>query len=427
MKRVLIFLFLIIILAASSVSAVELQFTKDSPNFNQGETLISVASGNFIDQITSNNILFYQDHVRIPMDFEVSKIGDDFYIYALLSNKPEGNYSMRINDVSYTKVLEIVDDELIQNFTISNATVDFYVTPGFVKTSEDFYLDVQNIQDASITINVDSSLASSSNSVSLSSGELKRINFDLDSNTNETIGRVNLSSGNTAYSVPLFVEKKSSSSEVQGLAFRIEPRIVNVSLATNSSTERILYLINYGSEGAKNITFSIPPALNPYITISPRTISNFEKDDTEKITISIISGTSASSIQGTIKAVSNNGFETTLDIFLEFIPGYVPPEGTTDESSSNTEILTTCAQLEGTLCDSDKVCSIDTIQTGDKEKKLCCPRSGVCETPESSGSTGTIIGWSIILVVIVLLFWFFNKYKKVRPKVDVLKIGRGQK
>ncbi|MBU2503800.1 MAG: hypothetical protein KJ879_01985, partial [Nanoarchaeota archaeon] len=264
------------------------------------------------------------------------------------------------------------------------------------------------------------------------SGELKRINFGLDSNTNETIGRVNLSSGNTVYSVPLSVEKESSSSEVQGLAFRIEPQIINVSLATDSSTERILYLLNYGSEEAKNITFSIPSSLSSYISISPETINNFGKDDIEKITISIISGANASSVQGTIKAVSNNsGFETTLDIYLEFILGYVPPEGTTNESSSSKGILTTCAQLGGTLCEVETVCSIDTIQTGEKEKenekKLCCPRSGVCETPSDSSSTGTIIGWAIILAVIALLAWFFKKYKKIRPKVDILKIGRGEK
>ena len=84
--------FLVTILSISLVLAVEIEFTKGSSNFSQGETLIAKISGNFLQDVTSDNIFFYRTRVRIPMVYELKEVNGDFYVYALLTGKTEGDY-----------------------------------------------------------------------------------------------------------------------------------------------------------------------------------------------------------------------------------------------------------------------------------------------------------------------------------------------
>ena len=94
MKKLIIILILLLIFPL--ISSVEFE-TKTE--FDQGETLVAVVSGNFLDQVTRDKIFFYREHVRIPVVYEVGKINDDFYIYAMLTGKEQGNYSVKIKDV----------------------------------------------------------------------------------------------------------------------------------------------------------------------------------------------------------------------------------------------------------------------------------------------------------------------------------------
>src|SRR3989304_8695254 len=107
LSTILIYLFFILI---PMVSAVEVSMNSE---FSQGETLLATFSGNFIDQIRDENVLFYRGHVKIPMIYDVVKIEDEFYVYAVLIGKTEGNYSLSIEDVRYMKGTEIVDDDII--------------------------------------------------------------------------------------------------------------------------------------------------------------------------------------------------------------------------------------------------------------------------------------------------------------------------
>ena len=54
----------------SAISAAQIDFLKNSENFSQGETLIAKVSGNFVEKPTNENVVFYREHVRIPMVYE---------------------------------------------------------------------------------------------------------------------------------------------------------------------------------------------------------------------------------------------------------------------------------------------------------------------------------------------------------------------
>ena len=154
MRREFIF-FVLVLLVFPIISAVDVEL---KTVYDQGETLIARISGNFVDQPTTNNIAFYRGHVKIPMVFDLKKIGDDFYIYALLLDKSEGEYSLRIDGVRYYRATKIVEDEIIQNFSISSQTFPFSINPGFIVTSEDFSVNIENLQDSIIIVSIESSL-----------------------------------------------------------------------------------------------------------------------------------------------------------------------------------------------------------------------------------------------------------------------------
>lgn len=408
-KLIIIFTFLLLFPMISSVEF------ETKTGFDQGETLVAVVSGNFLDQITRDNIFFYKEHVRIPVIYEVGKIEGDFYIYAMLTRKEQGNYSVVIKDVRYMKGIEITDEDIVKNFTITENTTDFSLNPGFIITSENFFLEVQNLQEERITIQIDTPEAFiSENSLELKSGEIKRINFNLNEE-GSALEEITLSSENTNYSVPVFVMSDINiTEEERRLNFKFEPHIVDVSLATDSDSKRIVYILNKG-DTIEDIFISVSPLLEPYVTVSPQKINTLEKNSTEKIEIFITSGTEEIIVEGQIFAKAEN-FTSSLILILDFIKDFIPADG-------EEEIITTCAQLDGIICSEGERCTGETASTKDG---TCCFAPAICEEiPEKQ--TGKIIGWGIVILVILLLFWFFKKYKKVKPKVDLLKIGKGKK
>jgi hypothetical protein len=145
-------LILVILFLLPIISAVEFDMKTE---FDQGETLLARVSGNFLEPILKENIFFYRGHVRIPIDYGVAKINDEFYIYALLSGKTQNNYSIEIKDVMYMKGAEISEEDIIKEFSITNNIADFSVAPGFIVTKEDFFIEVQNLQDRKINITIE--------------------------------------------------------------------------------------------------------------------------------------------------------------------------------------------------------------------------------------------------------------------------------
>jgi len=416
MKKPVIILILLSVLFFPLVSSVEFEMKTE---FNKGETLLAVVSGNFLDQITNDNILFYKGHVRIPVIYETGKINDDFYIYAMLTGKEQGNYSVIIQDVRYMKGAEITDEDIVKNFTITENTADFSLNPGFIITSDDFFLEVQNLQEKKITIQIDAPEAFiSENSLEVKSGEIKKINFRLNEevlNSSSVFEKIKLTSENTNYSVPVFITTNVTEEEKE-LSFKFEPDIISVSMATDSDSNRIIYILNTGNEDAENISISVSPLLEPYVIVSPQKINTLEKDSAEKVKIFITSGTEEAILEGQIFAKAEN-FTSSLTLTLNFIKDFIP------EKPEENVIITTCAQLSGVICGEGERCTGETNPTKDGN---CCAAPAVCEEIPKT-QTGKIIGWGIVVLVILFLLWFFKKYKKIRPKIDLLKIGKGKK
>ena len=256
-KALIIFL---VLFSFPLLTAIEIDM-KD--NFSQGETLTAKISRDFFEPVSKDNVVFYRGHVRTSIVPFVTKINNDFYIYAQLIDKSPNNYSIAIENAKYFQGSQIIEEDIIKNFSINENIADFSVDKGFVITEEDFFIEVKNLQDHEITINLGetdygegffASLFGGqgiTDSITLSPGETKKINFEINENQSE-LKTIELSTENLKYKIPVYVSLRKKQEKEKN--FRFEPSLLNVSMTTNTNAVRILYIKNIGETEIENIS-----------------------------------------------------------------------------------------------------------------------------------------------------------------------------
>jgi len=436
-------------------------------NFDQEETLITKISGNFLDNIQFENIFFYRGHVRVPILYDVAKINNEFYIYALLSQRQD-NYSLVIKNVRYYSGSKITDDNLIQNFSISNQTADFSVYPGFMVTDEDFFLKIQNLQDNSITVNVnmgttindsggffssflEEEAEEGEQTITLLSGEIKKIFFSIENFNQSTFEIIELSTGNLKYEIPVYIfglgrgvggeectpnctNKECGDDGCGGSCgtcdfgscinrecvikeiLDFSPSEINTILPTNNNETRIIYLYNLGQEDLKDIFLSVSKDLESSVFLSTEKIEKLDAGSNIEIELFIFSEEEVQ-IGGEIIAEAN-GEESSLPVELNFLKDYEP----LDEKDMYETTTKTCSEIGGVICSLNEECEGELVNA--KDDKCCL---GNCKEIQKS-STGKIIGWAIVALVVILLIWFLKtRYKGAKKPVDLLKIGSSKR
>ena len=331
-KTILILLLLMLPL----MTAVEINM-KDE--FAQGETLMAKISGNFLDQVEKENIVFYREHVKVPLEYDISKIDDEYYIYAQLGDKLPNDYSLRIENINYMQGVNIVDEDIIKSFTITEELADFKITPGFVIADESFIIEVQNLRNFKIEI-------------------------DINENQTETTGNI----FESLFSLRTFEGNiELFSEELKNLEFDL-------------GDETYFSFIELKTE---NITYEVPV----YLFVS-KIIQTEEQDESEETT--------------------EEGEESET-----------PSEEEEEIKAASTKI---CIEMNGTVCGKNEACNGTTEYAKDA---VCC--IGNCEVIEKD-NTGKIIGWSMIIIILAAVIWFFKtKYKGAKKEINLLKIAKGKK
>jgi len=426
MNKIIILIFILMLFPLAS--AVEFDMKS---NFSQGETLMAKLSGNFLKQPFKETIKFYRGHVRVPIEPNVAKINDEFYIYAKLPEN-EANYSIVIEDVKYYKGSQISEDDLVKNFSITDNIADFSVKPGFVITNDDFFIEVQNLQDYKLDIQIRTETILPSNEssggffaflfgentsdnqeeetlVTLKSGEIKKINFKTENIDQTTLKTIELSTDNLKYEIPVYVFVDELPQEHKDRDFKFDVSELNFSISTNSNITKIIYLFNTGEENLENISLIISDSLKPYVSVSIENIDELKEDKQIKIELYFESGDEESSVEGQIKAKESSGDEdiyTYLAVFLNIMEDYIPLDDEEDEEITTTK---TCSEMNGVICGHDQKCESEEVDAKDDK---CC----LTECYEIGSDTlGKIIGWLIIIGIIVFLIWFFKfKYRKAK-------------
>lgn len=405
-----LFLILFLTLTMQVISAVEFDIKE---NFNEGETLMARISGNFLEPILRENIFLYRGHIRIPLEAYVTNIEGDYYIYSQLLGKAPNNYSLSIENVRYMKGAKISDETITKNFSISNITADFLIEPGFIKTNEDFFIEVQNLQDYEVT--VDSEAGEYSESILLKSGQIKKIYFQAEKVSDSKT--IKLSTNNLSYEIPILVSFEAILKEKK---LRFEPLEFYISLSTDSDTNRIVYLYNIGDEVLENISLSVSDSLSSYVFLSKNNIEKLNKNENSRIEIYINSSDKEENPEGYIAAKTEN-ISAYVFLSLNFIKDFQP----LNDSEEPLTISQTCEELGGKICSNEKKCNEEAVYAKDG---VCC--LGKCTEPENrfEDSAGKIIGWTMVVVIVGFLVWFFaKKYRGAKRPFNLLKIARGKK
>ena len=418
-----------------------IQIDTDS-ELNRGETLVVKLSGEFYKPILENNVYFYRNtYTAVPLDFELLKIEGDYYISASTLTKTPGNYSLVVKNSEYSVAGgQKSSDDIQINFTILENFAEFSAKPGIqiIESSKNpFYLEIQNLKDNQIIVSANTnpskqeeqtgffeSLFGSNKDEGLTqfvfkANEKKQIELEFENLTEIGLRTIKLSSENFNQNVFIYVLSAEEKLEIEKIYF--EQKFFNISLATNSKTERILYLKNSGTKDFENVTLIIPDSLKEYISVSPEFFEFFENNETQKIILNISSKSNSETISGAIKAKTSDNVFAYADVSLEIIDGFVPENGVVNESELPI-ITKMCEELNGSFCSKSQKCSGEQVTA---QNGVCCLAK--CAEKKKS-SAGKIIGWGIVIILVALYVWFYlNKYKKTKSKVNLLEIAEGKK
>ncbi len=462
MKRVVILIFVLMFLFVNikNASAASIEMKNE---YKQGETIIAKISGSFFDTIQTSNVLFYRNHVQIPMEFDIKKINDTYYIWASLVGKTQNNYSIKIENVRYYQAGQLIDDDIIKNFTVTNDTAYFSVKPGFVISSSDFSIDITNLVDNTINVEINTfNSLSSLSSESVAAGTIKSLSFGVSNINENTFGNIKISYSGLEYILPVLVYGQAPQSPLCG------NNIINSGEdcdGTNLSGESCNSLdYNSGTLKCKaDCTFDVSSCLNK--SQAKSCIFTFQCNDDEICDNGIcvqVECKKDSDCNSNEECTDNECVDKEEDecrydrdcdswercdngecileekdecgIFdpcpssEECIRGTCVPKDINqcDSCKSDEECLSgicvkknqtidpvtqkTCNELGGRICCAKETCSGDSQAI---RGNICCLDECVSQGTSSSSK---IIGWSLLIIILGFIFWFYFKYKRTKKK-----------
>jgi len=380
--------FLAIFLSLVIVSAVESTIEQ---NYRPGETLIAEISGNFINPLTSENILFYSGRLFVPMVYDLIRINDKYYVYAILPNK-ERNYTMIISDAKYLEENQEKTGDLEFNFTVKGNLSAFQINPGVIVTGKDFSIKATALKN----IELEADFTNSSQNASLIDSQTKTFFFTISDVKKTGLEYVVFSSQDTYYNVPVMIYKNQTV-EDREIKLIFSRKNYNFSIVREQEFGFEVAIFNTGKENISEVNFSS----SSQIKIFPEKTS---LDSGELKTINLTMTSSEIGTQTILLTASSGNYSKTTSVTLTT---FDTPEELL-AADNTTEIITeeSCSSMGGGQCAEGEEC-IGTNRYA--LEGWCC--IGTCKASGTS-SSGKVI--AIIVIVIILAgigFFIFVKIK----------------
>jgi len=427
MKKKIIFIIFLILLILPLSSAIVFDMKN---TFNEEEVLIARLSGDFINPPLKENINFYRGHVRVGIDCSITKIDDDYYLFAPLTGKTPTNYSIVIEDASYRKGTKTIEENIIKNFTIIEGLADFIVDKGFLKTKNNFYIDLENFldEDLEIIMNI-STISGEQGGISNYDEETdyeftisasKRINFEIDVQK-PTTKVIHFASKNTSYEIPISLYRDEQAEASKSYSFEIEPPEMNIIMNITESRIKFIYIYNTGTGTLTGIDVELSDSLEPYVTISENRFGQILPNDNAHFNMTILaSGTDGKVISGELYVKTEQKVADSIPIQVETKKGYI---ASAEELAPQVQGKKLCSEYNGTICTKEEECSETEFYAKDGS---CC--TGKCNPISEPSSPWKFLGWVLLIIVILIAVWFFfKKYRKVKTPIDLLKVAQGKK
>jgi len=396
---ILLVLFLIPVVLAVEINLKE--------QYQPKETFTATISGNFLDNIEAEDILFYSGRLYTPMIYDLAKIQDTYYIYSLLPSK-ERNYTLVIKNTHYLGMGgQEKKSDLKFDFDVSGPLSPFTVKPGFVITNKDFEVEVEsNVKN----LNIQASFLNISKQIEVLQGQKKQIPFSISGISGFKLTTLTLSADSQTYEIPVAIFSDETTEIQESKKFRFSRAQLNFTILKNQDFEFPLEILNLEDEDIKNITFNKEVGI---FTITPETIETLEAGTSEQVIVNL-----KSDDVGLVESilVAKSGDRTT-ELFLSIL--ITEDKEEFQDFIDTAEILEqeSCSDIGGSFCDSDEECTGTTKRTIDG---LCC--EGDCKGEEGNTTLRTLLLVAIVIVILVIAFYVFKKLKaRKASSKDVLK------
>jgi hypothetical protein len=421
MKKEIFILLVLLLLPLTTAAGIEM-----NDNFSKGETFIANIFGNFVKPLSKDNVRFYRGHVQTNIVFELTKFEGEYYIYASLKNKEANNYTIKVVDAIYMDGLDQKTDDIEKTFTIGEETADFSVIPGFVETSGEFSLTIQNLRSEKINVSVftdDSSgggfwealfgtTGENEDIFPLRSGEEELLSFKIEPEATAGVKYITLKSENTTYDVPIYVYKEELPEfEEESVGFEFDLPSYEINMDQSSNRDYPARLYNTGKKVLRDVNISLSGDITEYIVIYDTNIERLRTESSEGINLVVASGGIDETIKGKIIATWGD-YQTESDIKLIIEEGY-----DSEEDDAPTFLSVSCSDAGGEICHKKRVCAGKELQT--KDSSSCCLEG--CVKP-TSFPWGVVIGILLITIIIAAgIYFYFVKYKGVRNPISFIR------
>lgn len=414
--KLILFSALFFLLILSQASAIT---TDMKEVYKQKETIVIKISGNIASQINPEQIFFKRANVFVPLEYDVARVGNNWYIWAT-SPSVANNYTLYIEDISVQSGFGVESEDYQKNFSVSNEISSYNVKPGFIVTNDNFDLEVEVNDNQEHEIEVD---FPTEKNVNLQIG-MNDLNFPIDSISNSqfkiikvgvyeipayitVVGSTPINENNTAQSNNnTNITSQNQTATIFSKKLKASPQYIQKFLYWNGMEQKYyIDIINENNFTYKNVRvvyntsifevnddkFDINSGNNHtlVLTVDGKYSANISE-------IIYINGTNFSMEIPFIIRFSNNA--TRVASFY----GQVIKNGT-NGSIRKTNAL--CTEFGAFVCSDNSICKGEVLEGRDG---TCC--LGTCQKPQ--GKSYAWLGWIIALVVLGAGWFAYYKYKK---------------
>lgn len=385
MKKTLLFILIILIPYVSAIT------TDVKEAYNPGETLITEISGNILGPIEKENIELKRKNVQVPIDYDLKKIDDKYFLYVILPSQ-ENNYTLFIREIATMLNGQAQTIDHNESIIVQGNLTSYSVRPGFF-IGYDPEFDIFLNKDFAETITSD---FPEENQIVLSPGN----NAIKISSAGAEPGFRIINLG--MYSIPILITDPGETGG-QRPEITFFPVTIDRVILMDESPGYTFTITNNGPEILEDLFFDFDEEL---FILDPIQVSSIDPEESLEVSISLKNTNQP--IDDIISLVYQD-FSYDFPVVIEYTENQNEVTISNDTGTGAGRPKFFCSELGGTLCAAGEVCSGETLSSLDSPS--CC--TGLCTIPDETTSYAWV-GWLIGIIVLIILIIIAGRYMKTK-------------